>query len=357
MAGWIEGVKDFGQLTLRLLQCDLARHSPWFAICLREGRGREATRAKTNLAEAIRQKLVAMGFDRVFWRGDGGVYAAKQEGTSGDKLVTGALAVRETFQTWQSEQEFGNLNLGQLAIRLSCHSCNVWIGQNPEYWTSDDLNLFVKHERDISHENTLAITESVFQDLEEFRDRFADYSHAVAVGNPKPQEWIVRYDKDVTPKDDLETTSEWFRKEFPAQVTTDAILAAESQRFAMGEAIVLQVSPSPEDSVTVDFEEVDAVEFGSLEDLPTWKDEEQRVLNDLRQADDPRKRVDTEKASPVALRLPITDFPIAKISYFPVRYSKARSFLTVLAKDKTLWGDSRVRRPITTQKRQNALAC
>jgi hypothetical protein len=355
---WYKSFEDSQYLMVHLVQCDLARHTSWFSRCRDAGRGWAATNAKKELADSLK-KAVAPRFAVVFWRGDGGMYAAKQAGTNGDVMVETALAIRSVFRSWQDRAKWADLNLGELALRLSCHTCNVWVGDEPAYWTSVDLNRFVKYERKLSHEDALAITHATFLELKDMGPQFAKWTKWVYVNDEAPQKWKVHYHRDVGPDKAVGTTIDWFRRRFGGSIQLDAGVVAESQRFSLGQSIVLYITPSSHETLDIELEEekgppkpFDSPPSGQAR----WEYLKRKLVEEIGGAQEPPKRggqdplsgetglaeergkqVDLEKLSPLKLRMPIKDFPIAKITYRPARYSTARSFLECLGADSDLW--------------------
>lgn len=335
---WYKSFRSSQLLMVHLVQCDLARHTAWFSRCIRTGHGAGATKAKKELANDL-EKAVAPSFAKVFWRGDGGMYAAKQEGTTGDDVVIAAFAIHRTFLSWQRSPKWSALHLEQLALRLCCHTCNVWVGDAPAYWTSLGLNRFVKYERRLSHEETLAITHTTFEHLKTMGPQFAKCTKPVYVNDEEPEEWMVHYSSQVSPEKAVQTTVDWFKEKFGASIQIDDQVVAESQRFALGESIVLHITGSPDETLDLELKEekLPAFDFPSEREQRRWKSFEEKIVEEIRGAQEPQKQVDLEKASPLELRMPLKDFPIAKITYCPTRYSRARSFLQYLAEDHDLW--------------------
>ncbi len=348
MAGWIGQQKKFGRDTVHLIQCDLSNHSAWFQDCRDQG---FATEAKKDLAKTILKTLRSHGFDEVYWRGDGGAYAAlARPEISGAHVVRAARALRESFERWQSEKKFEVLDLGnKLALRVSCHTCPAWIGPDPGYWSSTELNFFLKHERDIAHAGTIAITHVVAADLRELRDDFGGYLWKDVDVVPGGKPWRIYYDKRKTPRG-VENAVDWFTKNFS---TKQARAVSGDQLFSIGEAAILHLSPRPEESIDVllEREEVREPKFGDLEKREDWKKQEKKLREQfesetsglLRQTrarqsqKELLERMDRIKYAPTGLRLPLKDFPLARIRYTPVLYSTARSFATVLENDQALW--------------------
>ena len=324
---WIDRA-PYDRKTVQLIQCDLARHSRWFARCYKDGRGDKAFKAKRELALRIYKVMGRVGFAEVFWRGDGGLYAA-EETVNGSKVIEAARKLRKEFSAWQKSKKYADLDLSSLALRISCHSCQILIGPDPRFWSGEGLNLFCKHERELSHEGAIAITEEIFSDARKLADDF----RALCVekefdGNDK---WLVYYDRTIKLSRPVATAVARFRAELPTLRYEDVF--CPSQRFAIGDAIVLHIVASPTETMDVDLIKMEEEQFRDLaERFPGWEQKASEIA--VRSpADGLGEKVDMTKASPLVLRTPLTDFPIAQIEWCPVRYSRARSFHSVLGDD------------------------
>jgi hypothetical protein len=299
--------------------------------------GPEATEAKKKLAESILAKLRPLGFDQVCWRGDGGLFAAREAGT-GERVVEAARALFEVFLEWQRKTD-SKLSVSELALRISCHSCSVFIDKEPDYWSSPGLNDFCKYERYLSHENTISITGEVFAlGTGKYRGVFEGRRHEIEIPNTSVK-WVAYYDQAPTTqasaKSQTEMTTSFFKGKFDAQTSSD--VTAETRRFVIGDAIVLGMASSPEETLDIELEKVDCPGFGPLERrYPQWAGEQKKILDEINEKHHPGSK-DWEKGSPLLLRPPLIDFPLAKISYCTVPYSKARSFFTILEKNNSLW--------------------
>jgi hypothetical protein len=317
-------------MTLRLIQCDLANHSKWIRSCAAAGSIPAAFEARQRFAEAAGAAIKPWGFTRMFWRGDGGVFFAPQETAKADETVEAARAVRDAFLTWQANQEYASLGVKGLAVRISCHHCLVWGGADCEYWTSDDLNQFTKFERQIAQHDAIAVTGELAQFLVKEKHAFGRVSKTVLVEDPEGpgRYWRVFYDAEITPSRSTREAGDWFTQNCGARY--DGSVVAESQRFTIGDSIVVYVPPIPTQSIDIEFTRQDTNTFDELDQLEEWRQCEQEILSTLSLATQPREKVDREKVAPLRLRMPLEDFPLAKVTYTPMRFSRARSFLRVL---------------------------
>lgn len=138
-----------------LLQVDLANHTKWFG-----DKKPEKNRAKKELAMIFTNVLNdKYEFHRLFWAGDGGVFVRTSEATKNyDVVVEGADAIYELFKKWKTKYE--KLETKLLDIRVSAHISQIFADKDPGFWTSEDLNNFIKYERRIS-EKGFAITKQI----------------------------------------------------------------------------------------------------------------------------------------------------------------------------------------------------
>ncbi len=330
-----------------LVQCDLADHSAWFDRQVNDGRGIEATVAKRQLADDIEKRLKKIGFAQVFWRGDGGLYAAPKGLNlfTADEAVNAARGIRKVFLAWQLRDQFTKITLTDVGLRISCHECDVWVSENPAFWSAVDLNLFLKHERELAITGTVAITQKVFEALDTNRDGFDKrISRHARLGNG--QVWKVYYDKSLPVAEQMENSISWFKRMFNTK--NDTTVTCGSQRFTLKGSIVLCLSHSPLESLSVEFQRVSSQGFGKLESDERWKRAESELVADLMgnakfEKDSDREKLladlDREKLCPFRLHLPGLDFPLARIEWFPVKFSRARSFMQVLVPNQNneLW--------------------
>jgi hypothetical protein len=129
---------------------------------------------------------------------------------------------------------------------------------------------------------------------------------------------------------------DWMKQNFGVDI--DRSIGAASQRFTCGDATVLLMSASPTDGLKVRFElaeEEPAIQFQPQFE-EQWQQLEQAVLREIT-PDDGGLPYDLWKAAPTALSLPLKDFPLTRIQYTKLRYSKVRSFHSLLNKNQELW--------------------
>jgi hypothetical protein len=327
MAKWIANL-DFGRRTICFIQCDLEKHSDWFYGCVKDGRGEEAALAKKDLARRIQDAILASNFEQLFWAGDGGTYAGPEMG--GQQVIESARKMLAAFRGWQAET-LPRLSVDRLGLRVSCHQCKVFCGPDPAFWASEELNVFLKNERAISHANTISITQQIFEDAGVLANDFRSYRHDAKVKGSDQGTWRIYFDQEsaLRVRKQTETVIQRFREVLHVENVSE--INCESQKFSIGDSVVLHMSPSATDSIHLELLRAPEEEFAKLSaEVPEWKVEEGKVLEEISHVEDIRKKADLIKASPLELQIPLSDFPLARIKYSPIKYSRARSFLTVI---------------------------
>jgi hypothetical protein len=137
-----------------LMQVDLAGFSGWFV----EAESRPAAAlAVSRLADQVTTTLRVCGFGLLFWAGDGGVFTKDAVGLPNfDCGVDAARAAYSVFSSWRKERP----DRRQLELRVSLHSAYpVYTHVKHAYWFSEDINCFLKHEREIARPGVIAVTD------------------------------------------------------------------------------------------------------------------------------------------------------------------------------------------------------
>jgi hypothetical protein len=138
-----------------LIQIDLANHTKWFGE-----KKVEKNNAKKELAMFFTNELRnKYDFNRLFWAGDGGVFVRTSEATPNyDIVVDAADAVYQLFEKWR--KKYSELETNLLDVRVCAHVSPIFADKDPGFWTSEDLNNFIKYERNIS-EDGFSITKQI----------------------------------------------------------------------------------------------------------------------------------------------------------------------------------------------------
>lgn len=149
-----------GEKNFWLLQIDMAGHSGWMKEFESD---LEAMEARTELASSIIEALPNHGFNKIFWAGDGGLFAAEVDPNHKAQIcVDAATVVFEKFKKWQKIQpkERRKLNL-----RVSLHRDEIYHHEEVGFWYSDNLSLFLKYERTIANTGAIALSNEVYRRL------------------------------------------------------------------------------------------------------------------------------------------------------------------------------------------------
>ncbi len=166
------------QRTFLLLQVDLSNHTIW----LKE-KVQEKHFAKKGLAKKVIDELKCnYEFDKLFWMGDGGLFVSKAEDRADyDIVVDASDRVYTVFEEWTTD--YKELDTHQLCIRVSADVAEIFTDEDPSFWTSPNLNLFIKYERKIS-DRGFAISQQIKDKLTaQKKERFA-YNRWIGRENP-----------------------------------------------------------------------------------------------------------------------------------------------------------------------------
>lgn len=141
--------------TFFLLQIDMANHTKWF-----EEKQPEKNIIKKELATLFTDELMSKHeFYRLFWAGDGGVFVRTSEATQNyDVVVQAADVIYYLFDKWK--KKYNKFDTKLLGIRVSAHISQIFADKDPGFWTSKELNNFIKYERKISGKG-FAVTEQI----------------------------------------------------------------------------------------------------------------------------------------------------------------------------------------------------
>lgn len=150
---WWDSEKPGTPCRVVLFQVDMAGSSRW------------AEQSETDLAPAkafadfavrLQLRLQFIGFDRLQWASDGGVFARKFNHQSDvDEVCKAAKETFECFQEWKRPE-------WQLKLRVAAaYIHNAIVNLEPGYWYSPRLSAFLKYERELSWPNAFVITDDL----------------------------------------------------------------------------------------------------------------------------------------------------------------------------------------------------
>jgi hypothetical protein len=156
---WAAGLEPGTRRLFGFLQVDIAGHSllPGAPDLIRATRG--------NLHAQISAILNQHDAQELFWAGDGGAYIFLLDGGRRvDAMVTAALQVLDSMRLFNNLSNLNMLDV-PVRIRLSCHvGAAIWDRDLTNFY-GRDVNYFLKAEREIGHENRLALTEEAYSDI------------------------------------------------------------------------------------------------------------------------------------------------------------------------------------------------
>ena len=137
-----------------LFQVDIAGHSLWVE---KSENDLTPARARAEFAELLGTKLRLLGFDRLYWLGDGGVFAKKYNQASDADMV--CRVAEETFE-WFREWKRPEWDLKIRATAAYIH--NAFIDRDPGNWCSPRMNAFLKYEREFRLSDASSCHASMF---------------------------------------------------------------------------------------------------------------------------------------------------------------------------------------------------
>ncbi|MBK8069306.1 MAG: hypothetical protein IPK27_17265 [Rhodanobacteraceae bacterium] len=319
---------DFALKACVLLQVDLEGHSAWMA---NDPSKPDVARKRVEFAEQLRKSVGTNDFRLLSWKGDGGVYVASRDGRPNvDFAVDAAFAAAHSFSKWRKRAPSRSL----LRLRVSIHLADdVYTHPQEGYWSSDDLNVFLKYERAIGVSGTIAITQAVHEHLSKgTQNRFNIARDRQFGAGGKPL--ISKIYHSSIPaevalnRDDKSGFFEWINSlRLPGALTDDPDVGPESRRrLSLDGASFLFVAPDPDSELSLDLVARDSPATTKLTEKEdsAWREMQakERAGSDA--------RGDGRKVSALRVIQPLTDIPLAKIEYYVERWSRARSFHRLL---------------------------
>jgi len=161
---WWRKRRRGSQCQVVFFQIDLAGHSRWLL---------ESTETIPALADflrdfagSVKDKLEAIGFDRLSWGGDGGVFCRELKSDADAGAVFAAAdVVFECFSGVRNRNQ-------DLKLRASA-TCTpyVIINSDPGNFCDNRLNAFIKYERDLALNDAFIITDELRQRMDSRDER------------------------------------------------------------------------------------------------------------------------------------------------------------------------------------------
>jgi hypothetical protein len=156
---WARNLKQGTHRLFGFLQVDIAKHSALSGadVLIANTRGK--------LDQHVRNILNTYRGQELHWAGDGGAFLFLiDDGSEYDEMVTGALQILDALPFFNRISTINTLDV-PLRLRISCHvGTAIWDSDLQNVY-GRALNYFLKSDRDIGAEGTVAITEEVFDQL------------------------------------------------------------------------------------------------------------------------------------------------------------------------------------------------
>jgi hypothetical protein len=316
-----------------LLQVDLEGHTSWMGNAKSKA---DVAVARFHFAQVMRECLEKKGFTLLSWKGDGGVYHSAPTKPDFDFAVEAAESSVNAFWTWRA----GSQDRKVLRFRISIHYApDVYMHPSESgYLASDDLNLFLKHERDFGVSGTLAVTQAVFRHLSgQTQGRFQT-QRSCSFG-VRPGESLISSVHYLTLSSEVDSHNvadlnffEWVAGlHLPRPTKQDLIVGPSSlSRLTLDGAAFLYATPHPDSPV---FVELTAEGRRQPLTLGIERDAEWTELEEeLRYYVNKGSHGDGRKVSPLRLVRPISEVPLVKVEYCVEKWSHIRAFHRLVEK-------------------------
>jgi hypothetical protein len=314
MTGWWETCRPGEQKNVVLIQFDLGGHSAW---TMSARSSQDVAQHRSEFALMLRHRLAYLGFDCLYWLGDGGVFARRpySQREDSDQAVQAADVAFGCFAQFRAATPGADV----LSFRATATLLEVVLHPESGQWFGTELNDFLKYERKLGLRDAFVITEPLYRSLSPERmGRFEKNMRPIRLQNEvvsvytdsdhpfrlseSPRNfmaWLRR-------RTNLPTSTRVSRDSLPSlPIIGDAAIIGTAPTEAGYEKIVLLPSTFPNDRF-----------IALMKPFETdWRTE--------LQAD---RELSGQKAAPLRLTLPVTDDPALYIEYATVDYSKVHAF-------------------------------
>lgn len=314
---WWDTLSPGKQRNVVLLQVDLAGHSQWVTG---QSTDIESARRRTEFAVGIEAKLRYIGFDRLYWLGDGGLFGRLHESVEDAEAVCRAADdVFNSFNAWRKPEE-PVINIRVTATYVSEVSVDPVAG----YWCSPRMNAFLKYERDIALKNSFVITEDLWRKMDPHRECYGRFSRSRRVTLPSGEIITVWVDSkhphriQPSPKRFLE----WLRGEVKqGRLLAGQVAGAPAGTVAVGDCVVMDSAleiggyGTQIELVPSDARSVEAAIFPVHREQ--WSREREELVH---------QKVHGTKASVAWVKSQLEDDPLFRLWWWPVSYTDLRAF-------------------------------
>ncbi len=325
--GWWDDVKPGDNLRVVFFQVDLSGHSRWS-----EGTGSKYTTAKqrADFAEELKDELRQVGFDCLYWLGDGGLFARRfGRKLDAEQICEAARRAFHCFNRWLKKYQLEDSGLG---LRVSgTYDYGVIVDPEPGNWFSTEMNYFLKYERDIAYRNAFVITEELRREMD---------PHGPA-GEAFDKKYIVKL--PAVPK--LVKTM-WAHKDFPREIMesprhfgvwlSQQTVRGELPAGLFGKKEVESWHQVGKSVIMDTAKELDGYRHIELIRVP-WASPKRGVLEEDRDVWRRNREAYANKTgtrlSVVKFRGELKDDPIVRLEYRDVSYPDVRAFHDILEYD------------------------
>ena len=324
MSPWWDKVKEGTRRRAVVLQVDIGGHSSWLISEYRRNYF-QPCQARSALAASLSLELSRLGYDLVFWAGDGGAFAAKMSADGHpQRLCEAADIAFAAFRNWRARKP--------LEFRVTASTMELTIGPNTGTWCAPEFNEFLKYERNIAVPNAFVITDALRAALVE-ETELRRFPKAYPVQLPNGHTIHCYVDRTHRPKRQVSPNSfgEWLIRKAEVR-TLPGAQALSRDILRIGQCTLLDAADHETGYGQIVPDE------GELQYLPA----EQSI-------DDPHKarwkrargRLIKQKVAGTSMQVvkfarELSDDPYGRLQYRTVDYADARAFHALLEKDPSL---------------------
>lgn len=331
VSAWWDSLDEGQAVDVVILNVDLGRHTETASKYMASDVG--AFEKFKSFGKAASAKLETLGFPRLHWLGDGGVFAKRYHSAADAESVCAAAdAVFAVFDKQLAPHGY------PLHLRISADLLpTVYISRTTGYWFSLRLNQFLKYERDIALPNAFVITGELIRGMSDQSDEFARFSSGKPrqILLPDGATFVSYTDKEHQPSvpespDRFETWLADTERSWSApsrQVPTDI------SATAVGDSLIL--FSSLEDA---GFHQSELIQITRREDFRPVLGKHRATYEQLEAE---LRKLSGKKASVRCIIPPLTDDPILRIQWELIDYFEARAFMGLVEEHPDSWSDIR----------------
>lgn len=320
---WMQSIEPWRSFSGVLMYFDLVNHSKWHEG-VREDRWAEPYEARECLANNLRSRLEQLPVYQHHWAGDGGLFVTTYENPRfADRACQAMVMMHEVFHDWRGRVS----NRSTLECRITGTYCSdICAGPKPEFWSSSDLNDFLKYERDLGRSGAICITHELFAMLGAARTHFED-GEWIKMGSRDIQRHVDRRHPGAPMSWSPPVRESWIHglDDLPGSTyQVDSLPAGARQ---IGDSVILSTART-----SAGYELIELHHCGT--DAP------EGFLNvilerDRSKWDDNRRELENRYVSGSKLRVrrigqPLLDDDVFRVEYSLCDYSEVRAFREVL---------------------------